>query len=122
VPQLPLKVWLLVAGGVLLLLGLCVGTAYVVLRAKSRQRIARWPAARLLALVVAAVVPWLVVWLAPIHLGGEIHSVGALLGLLLVALLAFALLVLLPLATLLCTIVWGIARRRRGPPVPSNLP
>ena len=39
-----------------------------------------------------------------------------------VALLAFALLVLLPLATLLCTIVWGIARRRRGPPVPSNLP
>ena len=111
-PQLPLKVWLFVAGGVLLLLGLCVGTAHVVLRASSRQRIASWSAARLLGLVVAAVVPWLIVWLAPIHLGGEIHSVVALLGLLLLALLAFAFLVLLPLATLLCAVVWGTARRR----------
>ena len=113
---LPLKVWLLVAGAVLLLLGLCAGTAYAVLRLSARQRIARWPAGRLLGLVVAAVVPWLVVWLAPIHLGGEIHSVGRLLGLLLVALLTFVLLVLLPLATLLCVVVWVISRRRRGAP------
>lgn len=120
--QLPLKVWLLVAGAALLLLGLCVGTGYAVLRPSARLRIARWSTARLIGLVVAAVVPWLIVWLAPIHLGGEIHSVVALLGLVLVALLAFALLVLLPLATLLCAVVWGIARRRRGPLVPPNLP
>ena len=113
---LPLKVWLLVAGAVLLLLGLCAGTAYAVLRLSARQRSARWPAGRLLGLVVAAVVPWLVVWLAPIHLGGEIHSVVALLGLLLAALLTFALLVLLPLVTLLCAAVWAVAHRRRAAP------
>ncbi|HEX7976959.1 MAG TPA: hypothetical protein VF461_00045 [Gemmatimonadaceae bacterium] len=41
-------------------------------------------------------------------------------GWLVLALLAFALLVLLPLATLLCVVVWGIARGRGSPLVPPN--
>ena len=117
-PQLPLAVWFVVAGTILLLLGSCVATAYAVLRTSARRRVARWPAGRLLGLAGAAVLPWLIVWLAPIHLAGDIHGLGPLLGWLLLALLAFALLVLLPLATLLCVAVWGIARGRRGPPVP----
>jgi hypothetical protein len=118
VPQLPLTVWFIVAGAVLILLGLCAVTAYAVLRASARRRVARWPAARLLGLAGVAVLPWLIVWLAPISLKVEIHGVGPLLGWLLVALLAFALLVLLPLATLLCAVAWGIARGRRGPLLP----
>jgi hypothetical protein len=116
VPKLPAAVWFAVAGAVVLLLSLCVGTAYTILRASARQRVARWSAVRLLALAGAATVPWLVVWLAPIHFEVAIHGVGPLLGWALVALLAFALLVLLPLAALVCAIVWGLARGRRGPP------
>jgi hypothetical protein len=112
-PQLSLALWFVVAGTVVVLLGLCVATAYAVLRASARRRVAQWPAWKLLGLTGAAVLPWLIVWLAPIHLAGEIHGLGPLLGWLLVALLAFALLVLLPLATLLCAAVWGIARGRR---------
>lgn len=115
-PQLPLAVWLAVVGSALLLVGCCAATAYAVLRASTRRRVARWPAGRLLGLAGAAVLPWLIVWLAPIHLSLNIHGLGPLLGWLLLALLAFALLVLLPLATILCAVVWGIAHGRRGRP------
>ena len=118
-PQLPIAVWFAVAGAVLLLLALCVGTTYAIVRASARQRVAQWPAWRLLALVGAATVPWLFVWLAPISFEVAIHGVGPLLAWLLAALLAFGLLVLLPLAALLCVIVWGIARRLPGPRPPS---
>jgi Na+/H+-dicarboxylate symporter len=120
VPQLSLAVWFGVAGTVLLLLGLCVGTAYAVLRASARSRVARWSVGRLLGLVSAVTVPWLFVWLAPIHFAVAIHGVGPLLGWLLLALLAFTLLVLLPLATLLCVVVWGLARARGGPLIPLS--
>ena len=112
-PQLPIKSWLLVAGTAALLLGLCVGTGYAVLRAGARERIARWSSRRLLGLAVTAVLPWVAVRLAPIHIALDIHGLGQSLVALLLALLVFALLVLLPLATLLCAIVWGMARRRR---------
>ena len=117
-PQLPLTAWLAVVGSVLLLLGCCAATTYAILRPSTRRRVARWPAGSLLGLAAAAVLPWLIVWLAPIHLSLSIHGLGPLLGWLLLALLAFALLVLLPLATILCAVVWAMARRRRGPPVP----
>ena len=58
--------------------------------------------------------PWLVVWLAPLRIEVSIHGLGALLGWLLLALLAFALLVLLPLGALLSGVVWWAAWRRRG--------
>jgi uncharacterized membrane protein len=122
VPQLPLAVWFAVAGAILLLLALCAGTVYAILRASTRRRVAQWSAKRLLALAVAAAVPWLIVSLAPIHFAVAIHGVGPLLGWLLLALLAFALLVLLPLATILCAVVWGIAHRRRPPLPPSRGP
>ena len=118
-PQLPAAVWFAVAGAVLLLLALCIATAYAILRASSRRRVTQWPVGRLLGLVIGAAAPWLIVWLAPIRLEVAIHGVGPLLGWLLVALLAFALLVLLPLAALLCVIVWGLAHRRRAPRPPS---
>ena len=115
-PQLPLAIWFFLAGTVLLLLGLCVVTAYAVLRASARRRVSQWPIGWLLGLVAAAVLPWLVVWLAPIKLVINAHSVAALVGWLLLGLLAFVVLVLLPLAALLCAVVWGIAHGRRGPP------
>ena len=46
--------------------------------------------------------PWLVVWLAPITIRASIHSIPVLIGWLLVVLAAFSLLVLLPIAALLC--------------------
>ena len=119
-PQLPLTVWLAVVGSVLLLLACCAATAYAVLRASARRRVARWPVGSLLSLAGAVALPWLIVWRAPIHLALNIHGVGPLLGWLLLALLAFALLMLLPLATLLCGVVWAIAHGRRGSPVPPT--
>jgi hypothetical protein len=115
VPALPVSVWFAVAATVLLLIGLCVATAYVVLRTSARERVARWPARRLVGLAGVTVLPWLIVRLAPIHLVLNIHGLGPLVGWLSLALVAFALLVLLPLATLSCAVVWGLARRRRGP-------
>jgi len=117
-PTLPFAVWLAAAGLGLLLLGLCAVTAHAVLRAAGRRRIARWPPRRVLGLAGAALLPWLVVWLAPLRIEANIHGVGPLLGWLLLALLAFALLVLLPLAALLSGVVWWAARRRRGKVVP----
>jgi hypothetical protein len=114
VPQLPLNVWLAVTGVGLLLLGLLAVTTYAVLRTTARQRVAHWPARRIVGLAGSAVLPWLVVWLAPIRIAVNIRSIGPLLGWLLLALLAFALLVLLPLAALLCSVVWATAGRREG--------
>ena len=111
---LPLVVWLVVAGVGLLLLGLCGATAYTVLRAATRRRVATWPALWICGLAGAALVPWLVVWLAPIRIVVDIHSPGSLLGWLLLALGTFALLVLLPLVALLSGGIWWTARRRPG--------
>jgi hypothetical protein len=114
VPQLPLRVWLAVTGVALLVLGLLAVTTYAVLRPAARLRVAHWRAGWIVGLAGAAVLPWLVVWLAPIRIAVNIRGIGPLLGWLLLALLAFALLVLLPLAALLCSVVWATARRRGG--------
>ena len=112
--SLPPAVWIAVAGAVLVLLGLCGATAYGVLRARTRSRITRWPGARILILLAASAVPWLVVWLAPIRVSVDIHGIAALIGWVLVALIVFALLVLLPLAAVLCSAAWWIGRHARG--------
>lgn len=117
-PQLPLVVWLAAAGLALLLFGLCAGTAGAVVRAAARRRVAAWPARRVLGLAGAAALPWLVVWLAPIRVEVSIHGLGPLVGWMLVALLVFALLVLLPMAALLSGAVWCAARRRRAKVAP----
>jgi hypothetical protein len=111
-PQLPRFVWLIVVGVALLLVGLCGIAAYAVLRARTRQRVALWPATWILAVAIVAVVPWLVVWLVPIRISVNIEGVVPLIGWLIVALAAFALLVLLPWVALLSAGVWLIARRR----------
>ncbi|HET7584324.1 MAG TPA: hypothetical protein VFK13_05420 [Gemmatimonadaceae bacterium] len=111
--QLPLVVRLAAAGAALLLLGLCAATAYAVLHAAGRRRVAGWSMRRVLVLAVAALLPWLVVWFAPLHIEVNIHGLGPLLGWLLLALVAFALLVLLPLGALLSGVVWWVAWRRR---------
>jgi len=116
VRSLPVVVWVAAAGAALLLLALCGATAYGVLRASARPRIARWSAARILTLLAAAVVPWLVVRLAPIRVSANIHGTIELIGWILVALAVFALLVLLPLAAVLCGAVWWTGRRARGHP------
>jgi hypothetical protein len=113
VTSLPLVVWITVVGAALLLLGVCGATAYGVLRTSVRSRIARWPGARILILLAASAAPWLVVWLAPIRVSANIHGIAQLVGLVLVALVVFALLVLLPLAAMLCTVAW-IGNRARG--------
>jgi uncharacterized paraquat-inducible protein A len=119
VTSLPPVVWIVVVGAVLLLLGLCGATAYGVLRISARSRIARWTCARILILLIAAAVPWLVVWLAPIRVSANIHGIAPLVGWVLVALVVFALLVLLPLAAVLCTVAWWVGHRARGPVNPS---
>ena len=103
----------------LFLLALCAATAYAVMRRSVRQRVAEWPAPWIIGLLAAAVVPWLVVWLAPIRIVVNIKGVGPLLGWLLLTLGAFALLVLLPLAALIVAAVWA-SRRRKDPPAISS--
>jgi uncharacterized paraquat-inducible protein A len=100
------------AGMVLLLLGLCAATVYAMIRPATRLRVARWPMSRLLLLVGAAAIPWLVVWLAPIRIRVSIDGVIELIGWLCLALLAFAMLVLLPLTALVSVVIWAKARRR----------
>ena len=114
--SLPPVVWVAAVGAVVLLLGLCGATAYGVLRASGRSRIVRWPRGRILILLAAAVVPWLIVRLAPIRVSANIHGTVELIGWILVALVVFALLVLLPLAAVLCSAVWWTGRRARGHP------
>jgi hypothetical protein len=108
----PPIVWGLGAVAGLVLAGLCVATGYAVLRARTRAVITRWSIARIAALVVTAAVPWLVVWLAPINISVNIRSLPVLIAWLALGLLAFGVLVLLPLAAVLTAGVWLPARRQ----------
>ena len=110
--SLPPAVWIAAIVALAVLLGLCGATAYAVLRASARSRIASWPGSWVVALLAAAIVPWLIIRLTPTRLSVSIHGVAAAIGWLLVALLVFALLVLLPLAAVLIGLVWW--RRRSG--------
>jgi hypothetical protein len=111
---LPPIIWLIATGVALLLLALCGFTVYAVLRARIRQRVAAWPAWRILALGAAAIAPWLVVWLAPLHIEVNINGLLQLLGWSLLALGAFALLVLLPIVALVSAGIWATARRSKA--------
>lgn len=117
---MPPIVWGLCAAAGLVLAGLCVATGYVVLRARTRAYIAQWSVAQIAMLVVTAVIPWLVVWLAPITISVNIHTLPVLIGWLALTLLAFGVLVLLPLAAVLVVGVWWVARRRPAPPMQQN--
>ena len=120
---LPPTIWAAIAGIAVVLVALCGGALVVVLRAPGRRRIARWPATFLLELVTLAIVPWLVVVFAPITIRISINGLLSLLAWILVALFAFALLVILPIAAVASTLVWWRARRRRDEPgtQPSSL-
>jgi hypothetical protein len=120
-PQLPLVVWVFAAAVAVLLLALCAVTVYAVLRLRARHGVAQWPASRVLILLAAAVVPWVAVRVAPIQIRVNIHGTAQLIGWLVLALAAFAILVLLPLAAILCTFVWWNARRRRGEHTPPPI-
>ena len=117
---MPPLVWGLGAVAGLVLAGLCVATGYAVLRARTRAVITRWSIARIAALVVTAAVPWLVVWLAPINISVNIHSLPVLIAWLALGLLAFGVLVLLPLAAVLTAGVWLTARRQGAATVQPN--
>jgi hypothetical protein len=112
-PHLPPVVWGAVVAVALLLLGLCFATAYAILRARARRRIARWPGRRVAALAIVSWLPGLVVRLASIHLEVNVHGLLQAVGWLLVVLAAFVLLVLLPLAAVLAAVVWWLGRRER---------
>jgi hypothetical protein len=114
--QLPPMAWAAIAAAALVLCALCAGVLAAVLRARGRQRVARWPATFLMELVALAIVPWLVVIFAPITIRVSIHGLLSLVAWILVALFVFALLVLLPLAALASSLVWWTARRRRVQP------
>jgi hypothetical protein len=109
-PPLPPAVWAIVAAVALPLVALCIATVYVLLRPATRRRVARWPLAGVLIFIGAAAIPWLTVWLAPITIKASIHGALELIGWLFLALLAFAMLVLLPLAALASAVVWARAR------------
>ena len=111
---MPPIVWALGVLAGLFLAGLCVATGYVVLRAGARAHIVQWSVAQIATLVVTAVVPWLVVWLAPITISVNVHTLPVLIGWLALALLAFGMLVLLPLAAMLAVGVWWVARPISG--------
>jgi hypothetical protein len=116
----PPIVWALGALAGLFLAALCVATGYAVLRARTRALIAEWSVAQIATLVATAVLPWLAVWLAPITISVNIHTLQVLIGWLALALLAFAVLVLLPLAAVLAVGVWLVARRRNATPMQQN--
>ena len=117
---MPPLVWGLGAVAGLVLAGLCVATGYAVLRARTRAVITRWSIVRIAALVVTAAVPWLVVWLAPINISVNIRSLPVLIAWLALGLLAFGVLVLLPLAAVLTAGVWLTARRQGAATVQPN--
>ena len=104
--------WTIAAAAALLLIALCVATVHALLRPAMRLRVARWPFPGILILIGAAAIPWLIVAFAPITIKVSIDGVIQLIGWLCLALLAFAMLVLLPLAALVSTVIWGHARRR----------
>jgi hypothetical protein len=115
-PQSSLVMWVGIAVA-LVLLALCGATTYATLRRPARTRIVHWPARRLLGVCVLAVLPWLVVWLRALrgvnNISVSVNGTGSLIGWLVVALIAFALLILLPLAAMLALLVWSAARIRR---------
>ena len=117
---MPPILWGLGAAAGLLLAGLCVATGYFTLRAGTRALIAQWSLAQVATLVVTAAIPWLVAWLAPIKISVNINTLPELTGWLALALLAFAVLVLLPLAAVLAVGVWFVARRRAVTSVRQN--
>ena len=110
---MPPIVWGLAAVAALVLVALCVLTGYFVLRARTRARIGQMRVTAIVVLVVSATIPWLVVWLAPIEISMNVRTIPVLIGWILLALLAFALLVLLPIAATLTAVVWWFAWRRR---------
>lgn len=111
-PQSSLVTW--VGSAIALLLAaLCAATAYATLRRSARTRIAGWPATRLIGICILAAVPWLFVWLKSGHFSVSVNGVGPFIGWLIVGLLAFALLILLPLFGALALLVWSTARIRR---------
>jgi hypothetical protein len=69
---------------------------------------------------VTAAIPWVVVWLAPIAIRVSIHTLPVLIGWIALALLAFGMLVLLPVTSVLAVAVWWVARRRRATPMQHN--
>lgn len=100
-------------GGVVLVVALCGGTAYATLRAPMRGRIIRLSPKTMAILCMLAALPWLIVHFALKHFSISVHSTGDLIGVLALALLAFTLLVLLPLVVTLCILVWMFARSGR---------
>jgi hypothetical protein len=110
-PALPLSVWLGIGTLLVVLAALCAGTLFAVLRPTVRKRVAAWPGSRIVLLLVVAAAPWLAVKFLPITIKASIH--GFVLPVLwsLAVLCAFALLVLLPIAAVACTLVWGLAWR-----------
>jgi hypothetical protein len=111
--QLPPAIWATIVVALLVAGLLAGGTVAAVVRAPARRRITGWPATRLLALLVAAIVPWLIVVFAPLTIRVSIHGVVSLIGWIVLVLLVFALLVLLPLAVVASGVVWWAAWRRR---------
>src|SRR5690242_10604046 len=61
VSSLPPVIRIAAIVALVVLLGLCGATAYVVLRASARERIASWSGTWVITLLVAAIVPWLVI-------------------------------------------------------------
>jgi hypothetical protein len=120
-PQLPLVVWVFAGAAAVLLLALCAVTVYAVLRPGARRGMAQLPGSRVLTLLMAAVVPWAAVRFAPIQIRVSIHGTVQLIGWLLLGVAVFAILVLLPLAAILCTFVWWNARRRRAEDAPPPI-
>jgi hypothetical protein len=110
-PALPLSLWTAIGALLLVLAGLCAGTLFMVIRAPARRRIVAWPGSRILLLLVAAVVPWLIVKFVPLTIKASIHGVVLPVLWTLAVLLAFAVLVLLPLAAVACTLIWWLGRR-----------
>lgn len=110
----PVLIFAIAAGVVLL--ALCIGTAWLVLRPMGRASVRRWSRARLSCAVLVACLPWLGVRFWRWDINVNIHSVVQMVGWALLALCVFTLLVLLPLAVLLAVIVWVHDRRMRAQP------
>lgn len=97
----------------MLLVALCCATAYVTLRRSTRARIARLSPKTVLCLCALAALPWVIIHFGMKHIAVSAHSSAELIGLFALALLAFALLVLLPLAVAISILVWMFARSGR---------
>ena len=112
-PQLPPVVWIALACIGLVFITLGALTAAVILR-KAKTRWVSWPGRRILMFLVAASIPWLVVWLAPLRIVANIDGTLELIAWLLAALAGFALLILIPLAALMTSVIWWRARSARA--------